>query len=71
MTDFSDALKKLKFDKRMLNWNLRQKIITEKEYQKHLAELPDLASLKAEPLKTKEGPQKQEEGLGHHSPHSS
>ena len=52
MSDFSDALKKLKFDKRMLNWNLRQKIITEEEHQKQLATLPDLSHLKAEPLKT-------------------
>lgn len=66
MSDFSDALKKLKFDKRMLNWNLRQKIITEEEYKKQLTSLPDLSHLKAKPLKPEEM-EKQKEGLGHSS----
>ena len=48
MSDLPEILKKLKFDKRMLNWNLRQKLLTEKEYQKHLDSLEDSSHLKAE-----------------------
>ena len=48
MSDLSEKLKELKYDKRMLNWNLRQKLLTEKEYQKHLDSLKDLSHLKAE-----------------------
>ena len=56
MSDLPDMLKKLKYDKRMLNWNLRQKQLTEEEYQKHLDKLEDLSHLTAEsPVeKTKE-----------------
>ena len=54
MSDLPEMLKKLKYDKRMLNWNLRQKIITEKEYQKHLNSLKDLSHLKDDkPYSTK------------------
>jgi len=55
MSDLPDSLKKLKYDKRMLNWNLRQKLLTEKEYEKHLASLKDLSHLKADNKDTKEG----------------
>ena len=48
MSDLPERLKKLKYDKRMLNWNLRQKLLTEEEYQKHLDSLEDLSHLKAE-----------------------
>lgn len=48
MSDLPDKLKKLKYDKRMIHWNLRQKLLTEKEYQKHLDSLEDLSHLKAE-----------------------
>ena len=48
MSDLSKKLKELKYDKRMLNWNLRQKLLTEEEYQKHLDSLKDLSHLKAE-----------------------
>lgn len=48
MSDLPEMLKKLKYDKRMLNWNLRQKLLTEKEYQKHLDSLEDVSHLKAE-----------------------
>lgn len=54
MSDLPKMLKKLKYDKRMINWNLRQKLLTEKEYQKHLANLEDLSHLKAENI-SKEG----------------
>jgi len=48
MSDLPEMLKRLKYDKRMVNWNLRQKLITEKEYEKHLASLKDLSHLKSE-----------------------
>ena len=54
MSDLPDMLKKLKYDKRMLNWNLRQKLLTEKEYKKHLDSLEDLSHLKADNKDTEE-----------------
>lgn len=54
MSDLPEMLKKLKYDKRMINWNLRQKLLTEKEYQKHLSKLEDLSHLKAEEIKPEE-----------------
>ena len=49
--DFSESLKDLKFDKRMIRWNLNQKVITQKEYDAHLKSLKDIASLQAPPAK--------------------
>lgn len=46
MSELSDNLKRLKYDKRMINWNLKQKVITKEEYKKHLLELEDLSDLK-------------------------
>ena len=54
MNDFSESLDKLKFDKRMVKWNLNKKVLTEKEYKKHLDSLKDISHLQAEPLKEKE-----------------
>ena len=48
MSDLPEMLEKLKYDKRMINWNLRQKLLTHKEYQKHMDSLEDLSHLKAE-----------------------
>lgn len=48
MSDLSESLKRLKYDKRMVHWNLRQKIITEKEYKQHLSQLKDISHLKVE-----------------------
>ena len=48
MSDLPDILKKLKYDKRMLNWNLRQKLLTEKEHKKYLDSLEDLSHLKVD-----------------------
>ena len=45
MSDLPKMLKKLKYDKRMMNWNLRQKLLTEEEYAKHLSQLEDLSHL--------------------------
>ena len=45
MSDLPEMLKKLKYDKRMLNWNLRQKLLTEEEYRKHLKSLKDISHL--------------------------
>ena len=39
----SESLKKLKYDKRMLHWNLRQKTLTKEEHKKHLESLEDLS----------------------------
>ena len=46
MSELRESLKKLKYDKRMINWNLRQKLITKEEYKNHLKELQDLSALK-------------------------
>ncbi|MCZ0931996.1 MAG: hypothetical protein OXJ52_02470 [Oligoflexia bacterium] len=46
MSELAESLKKLKYDKRMINWNLRQKRITKKEYEKHLTELKDISYMK-------------------------
>jgi len=48
MSYLSDSLKKLKYDKRMLYLNLRQKVLTKKEHENHLKGLKDLSHLKAE-----------------------
>ena len=53
MSELSENLERLKYDKRMINWNLRQKIITEEDYKKHLLKLEDLSDLKVD-LKIKE-----------------
>ena len=54
MSELAENLKKLKYDTRMINWNLRQKLITKEEYEKHLKELEDISHLKD---KMKEEPQ--------------
>ena len=48
MSDLPKMLKELKYDKRMLNWNLRQNLLTKKEHEEHLNRLPDLSHLKEE-----------------------
>ena len=48
MSELSDNLKRLKYDKRMINWNLKQKVITKEDYKKHLLGLEDLSDLKEE-----------------------
>ena len=57
MSELADSLKELKYDKRMINWNLRQKIITKEEYEKYLAGLEDSSHLKD---MMKADPQKEE-----------
>ncbi len=54
MSDLPEMLKKLKYDKRMINWNLRQKLLTENDYKEHLTSLEDLSHLKAENLPEEE-----------------
>ena len=48
MSELSDNLKRLKYDKRMINWNLKQKVITKEDYKKHLLGLEDLSDLKVD-----------------------
>ena len=61
MSYLSDSLKKLKYDKRMLHWNLRQKNLTKEEHEKHLKDLEDLSHLKAEEKELAESrPEKQD-----------
>jgi len=50
----AESLKKLKYDKRMLDWNLKQKLLTKTEYEKHLSSLEDISHLKAEEKLTKD-----------------
>lgn len=40
----SDAMKNLKFDSRMAEFNLKNGQLTEKEYQDHINKLEDVAS---------------------------
>ena len=54
--DFSESLKKLRFDKRMIRWNLNQKIITQKEHDAHLKSLKDISRLQAPSLKRERKP---------------
>ena len=42
-------LENLSFDKRMIEWNLTQKLITKEEWQKHLESLEDV-SRQSQPL---------------------
>ena len=49
----NEDIEKLKFDKRMNEWNLNQKQITMKEIHQHLESLPDLSNL-AQPIINKE-----------------
>lgn len=41
--NLAKSLKDLKYDKRMLDWNLGQGLITKAEYDKHIASLSDLS----------------------------
>ena len=59
MSKLAENLKKLKYDKRMINWNLRQKRITKEEYEKYLNKLEDISHLKDT---VKEEPQKELKG---------
>lgn len=36
------AIKNLKFDKRMVEWNLNNGLLTKEEYEKYVQQLPDL-----------------------------
>jgi adenine specific DNA methylase Mod len=40
----SEQNKKLKFDKRLLEWNMNHGQLSKEELKKHLDELPDLAN---------------------------
>lgn len=40
----NDIINEFKLDKRMVNWSLDQKLLTYKEYDRHLKSLPDLSS---------------------------
>lgn len=41
---FENATKNLKFDKRMIDWNLNNNQISQEDLKKHLETLPDLAN---------------------------
>lgn len=38
---FDDAMKKMKFDARMLEYNLKNGVISKKEYEDYLKQIPD------------------------------
>lgn len=40
---FENATKNLKYDKRMIDWNINNNQISKEELKKHLDSLPDLA----------------------------
>lgn len=54
MRDFFESVNRLKFDKRMIKWNLNKKVFTAKEYEQHLESLEDISHLQGEPPKEEE-----------------
>ena len=40
----NNIIKDFKFDKRMIDWGLRYKSITHKEYEQHIKSLPDTSA---------------------------
>lgn len=46
MSDLSNSIKELKFDKRMISWNKRQKLLNDQEYKDHIKNLKDCSDLK-------------------------
>ena len=44
MSDLPTAIKNLKYDKRMRDWNIKQKLLTEEEWRKRIAGLKDLSA---------------------------
>ena len=62
MQDLFESLEKLKFDKRMVKWNLNKKILTSKEYEAHLKSLKDISHLQnTEAVEENESSSKQDE----------
>lgn len=45
MKDLFESLKDLKFDKRMIRWNINRKFLTPEEHRKHLKSLEDITHL--------------------------
>ena len=43
MTSLSKALENLKYDKRMVNWNQTQGLLTQAEYETYIQKLEDLS----------------------------
>lgn len=44
MVDLGKCLDNLKFDHRMVDWNVRQGTLSKDEWKKHVSSLPDLAN---------------------------
>lgn len=44
MSEQNQAMKDMKFDKRLIDWNLANGLITKEELEKYLQSLPDLGS---------------------------
>jgi hypothetical protein len=42
--ELHEALQRVKFDKRLIDWHIKQGIITEEEVKKHLQSLNDVAA---------------------------
>lgn len=42
--DLHEALDMVKFDKRLVDWNLKQGIISQADYEKHMKSLQDLVA---------------------------
>ena len=45
MKDLFESLKDLKFDKRMIRWNINRKALTPEEHKNHLKSLEDITHL--------------------------
>lgn len=41
--ELHEALQMVKYDTRLIDWNLKQGLITQEEYDKHVKSLPDTA----------------------------
>ena len=61
MYDLFESLKKLKFDKRMRDLNVKRKLLTSIEYDKYLEKLEDLSHLKQEKIEEPEAEGDEEE----------
>ena len=44
MSSFQKAINIIKFDKRLIEWNLRNGYLNEAEYEEYLKKLPDLSA---------------------------
>lgn len=59
----NDIIQDLRFDKRIIEWGVRYKIISREEYQKHLQSLTDLSDQKEDLITLDQMEQSEESSL--------